>query len=372
MNAATRSKSRRRRARAKLFPFLKWARYVNPQSLRADFLAGMTGAVIVLPQGVAFALIAGLPPQYGLYTAIVTTVIAALFGSSRHMVTGPTTAISLVVLGVVGGFAAPGGPDYLPYVLTLTFLVGVFQFLLGLIRMGGLVNFISHTVVIGFTAGAAVLIAVNQFEHFFGVDVPNAESFYQSLTEFSKQIGQSNPYVILVATITLVSAVLIRFFRPRWPAMLIGIVAGSLACLLMDGPGHGVPLLGSLPGHLPPPSIPDFSIGTVQELAPGALALAMIGLIEAVSIARSIATRSHQRIDGNQEFIGQGLANIVGSFFSCYAGSGSFTRSGINFEAGAQTPLSAIFASLIVALILRFLGPLTACQQRRRLPPGSI
>ena len=354
------ARSTRRRLWITLFPFLRWLRQVNPANLRADFLAGLTGAVIVLPQGMAFALIAGLPPQYGLYTAIVTPVIAALFGSSRHLVSGPTTALSIVILGVVGNFAAPGGSDYISLVLTLTFMTGLFQLLLGLARLGGLVNFISHTVVIGFTLGAAVLIAVNQLRYVFGLPLKNGESFLKILGNLLVQLGDTNLYVLLVALLTLATTLLVRYYRPRWPSMLLGIVVGSVVCLLLDGHGHGVPLLGSLPSRLPPLSHPDFSLTTFSQLAPGALALGMLGLIEAVSIARAVATRSHQRIESNQEFIGQGLSNLVGSFFSCYAGSGSFTRTGVNYDAGARTPLAAIFASLLVALVLVFLGPLSA------------
>ncbi|HYQ92427.1 MAG TPA: SulP family inorganic anion transporter, partial [Candidatus Competibacteraceae bacterium] len=353
-------RSARRRLWVTLFPFLRWLRQVNPATLRADFLAGLTGAVIVLPQGMAFALIAGLPPQYGLYTAIVTPVIAALFGSSRHLVSGPTTALSIVILGVVGHFAAPGSSNYISLVLTLTFMTGLFQLLLGLARLGGLVNFISHTVVIGFTLGAAVLIAVNQLRYVFGLPLKHGESFLTILGNLLLQLGDTNLYVLLVALLTLATTLLIRYYRPRSPSLLLGIMVSSVVCLLLDGHSHGVPLLGSLPRRLPPLSHPDFSLTTFSQLAPGALALGMLGLIEAVSIARAVATRSHQRIDSNQEFIGQGLSNLVGSFFSCYAGSGSFTRTGANYDAGARTPLAAIFASLLVALVLAFLGPLSA------------
>lgn len=343
----------------KLFPFLRWGRSVTPDSLRKDFVAALTGAVIVLPQGVAFALIAGLPPEHGLYTAIVIPIVAALFGSSWHLVSGPTTAISVIVLSVISTFADPGSPQYLSYVLTLTFMAGLFQLLLGLARMGSLVNFISHTVVVGFTTGAAVLIAASQLEHFFDVDL-SRESFLHTLGDLAGELSNINGYALAIAMVTLLMVLLVRRYRPHWPAMLFGMVLGSIVCLYLDGEDHGVALVGPLPGHLPPLSMPDFSLNTIRQLAPGALAVAMLGLIEAVSIARAIASRSHQRIDGNQEFIGQGLANMVGSFLSCYAGSGSFTRSGINYDAGARTPLSAIFASLIVAVVLVYLAPLTA------------
>jgi SulP family sulfate permease len=350
----------RYRLSPKLFPFLVWGRQLTRRVLRDDLMAGITGAIIVLPQGVAFALIAGLPPQYGLYTAIIIPIIAGLFGSSRHLVSGPTTPISIVVFSVVAPLAIPGSPHYIPYVLTLTFLAGLFQLMMGLARLGGLVNFISHTVVIGFTSGAAVLIATSQIKHFLGLDLPSGESFLHTWLGVFSTLFDSNPYVVLIAVSTLLTCVLVGRYRPRWPRMLIGILLGSVLCWLIDGQNHGVPLLGSLPSSLPPLSMPDLSLSTVRQLALGALAAALLGLIEAVSIARAVATRSHQRIDGSQEFIGQGLSNILGSFFSCYAASGSFTRTGVNYEAGAKTPLSAIFASLIVTLVLIFFGPLTA------------
>lgn len=348
------------RAWVKLFPFLRWLRRTTPATLRADFWAGLTGAFIVLPQGMAFALIAGLPPQYGLYTAIIPPIVAALFGSSHHLVSGPTTALSIVILGVVSAFVQPGSPDYLGYVFTLTLLTGLFQLLLGLARMGALVNFISHTVVVGFTTGAAMLIAVNQLKYVFGAPTQNGAAFLTTLADLWRQLGATNPYVLLTALTTIITALLARHFRPRWPGLLLGLVSGSLLCLALDGHQHGAPLLGALPSQLPPLSWPDFSLTAFRQLAPGALALGMLGLIEAASIARSIAMRSQQRLDNNQEFIGQGLCNVIGSFFSCYAASGSFTRSGVNYDAGAKTPLASVFASLLVALLLLFLAPLGA------------
>lgn len=344
--------SSRQAALRRLLPFMAWLPGVKGKTLRADLMAGLTGAVIVLPQGVAYALIAGLPPEYGLYTAIVTAIIAGLFGSSRHLVSGPTAAISIVVFSVVSGVVPPDSPEFIPYVLTLTFLAGAIQLVLGLVRMGAMVNFISHTVVIGFTAGAAVLIATSQLRHFFGLEIPSGQAFYQTLAEFVRMLPQTNPYVVAIGLVTLGSAVLLRWLRPRWPGMLIAMGVGSVFSLLIGGAGHGVPMVGAMPAQLPPPSLPIFSLETFRQLAPGALAVAIIALIEAVSIARAVAMRSNQRIDSNQEFVGQGLSNVVGSFFSCYAGSGSFTRSGANYDAGARTPLAAVFASIMLAVIL--------------------
>jgi len=345
---------------SRIFPFLNWWPMLDREALRSDFFAGLTGAVIVLPQGVAFALIAGLPPQYGLYTAIVTPIVAGLFGSSHHLISGPTTAISIVVLATVKPFAEPGSQEFISMVLTLTFLAGAFQLALGLARMGQLVNFISHSVVIGFTAGAAILIATSQLKHYLGVSLPPGESFVHTWIDLYGQLPDLNGYTVATASVTLLAALLFRRYRPRWPGMLFAMVIGSLFCLVVGGEQHGVRLVGSLPAMLPPLSVPDFSLQTIRALGPGALAVALLGLIEAVSIARAIAARSEQRINGDQEFIGQGLSNLVGSFFSSYAGSGSFTRSGINYQAGARTPMAAIFAALMLAVVLLLVAPLTA------------
>ncbi len=343
-----------------LFPFLSWFRLITKDSLKADFLAGLTGAVIVLPQGVAFALIAGLPPEYGLYTAMVTPIVAALFGSSFHLVSGPTTAISIVVFSAISSHAVPGSPEFIAMALTLTFLAGVYQLAFGLARLGALVNFVSHTVVIGFTAGAAILIATSQMKHIFGIAIPSGESFVHTWVDLFKGIGDADIYLVVIAVATMITALLIKKISPKLPNLLVGMVVGSVLAWLFKEHTGSIKLVGEIPAHLPPFSSPAFSFETVKMLAPDAFAVALLGLIEAVSISRAIATKSNQRINPNQEFVGQGLSNMVGSFFSSYAGSGSFTRSGINYDAGARTPLSAIFAALMLMVIVLLIAPLTA------------
>ncbi len=345
---------------AVLFPFLRWFRLVSKDSLKADFLAGLTGAVIVLPQGVAFATIAGLPPEYGLYTAMVTPIIAALFGSSYHLVSGPTTAISIVVFSAISHHAEPGTSEFIYQALTLTFLAGVYQLAFGLARLGALVNFVSHTVVIGFTAGAAILIATSQMKHIMGVFIPKGESFLHTWYDIYVAAGDINFYLVVIALSTLASAMLSKRLFPRVPNLLVGMVVGSLLALFLGKYTDTIQLVGEIPANLPPLSSPVFTFQTIKMLAPEAFAVALLGLIEAVSISRAVATKSNQRIDANQEFIGQGLSNIFGSFFSSYAGSGSFTRSGLNYEAGARTPLSAIFAAALLMGIVLLVAPLTA------------
>lgn len=343
----------------KIFPFLRWWNFIGWDTTRADLLAGLTGAVIVLPQGVAFAMIAGLPPEYGIYTAIVVPLVAALFGSSLHLISGPTTAISIIIFSSLSPIAVPGSTEFIHLALTITFLAGIFQLSFGLFRIGILVNFVSHSVLVGFTAGAAILIATSQLKHILGIELPGSGSFFNTWMSLFREINTLNPYSLAVAAVTLASAALFKYFKPRWPGLLIAMIIGSILAVFLGAETHGVRLMQSLPAHLPAPSMPNLSVQTLRELAPEAFAVAMIGLIEALSIARSIAALSRQQIDGNQEFIGQGLSNIVGSFFSSYAGSGSFTRSGINYNAGAMTPLSAIFSAVFLALILLLTAPLT-------------
>ena len=348
----------------RLLPFLRWWPSVNASTSRDDAIAGLTGALIVLPQGVAFATIAGLPPQYGLYAAMMPAIVGALFGSSWHLVSGPTTAISIAVFASVSPFAPPGSPEFISMVLTLTFMAGVFQLILGLARMGVLVNFISHTVVIGFTAGAAMLIAGSQIKNFFGLPIPRGTPFFETLAVFAKQINDINPYVTAVAVITLASGILVKFLLPRFPYMIAAMLVGSFAALGLNAQ-YGVDVthiktVGALPAGLPPLSTPDFSFAALHQMLFPSLIITMLALTEAVSISRAIATKSGQHIDGNQEFVGQGLSNIVGSFFSSYASSGSFNRSGVNYAAGARTPLAAVFASLFLVVILLLVAPLAA------------
>ncbi len=347
----------------KLFPFLLWWPLVTRRSVRDDLVAGFTGALIVLPQGVAFATIAGLPPQYGLYAAMVPAIIAALFGSSLHLVSGPTTAISIAIFAALSHQADPGSPQYIQLVLTLTFLVGLFQLILGLARMGALVNFISHTVVIGFTAGAAILIAASQVKNFFGIEIPRGTPFYEIVHQLWVQFFAINPWVLSVSLVTLAAGILTRRYAKKIPYMIAAMIVGSLfaeALVLWQGAAAGIKTVGALPAHLPPLSLPDFSLPALKATLGPALVITMLALTEAVSIGRAIAVRSEQRIDGNQEFVGQGLSNIVGSFFSGYAASGSFNRSGVNYEAGAKTPLSSVFASLFLVVVLLVVAPLAA------------
>lgn len=348
---------------SRLLPFLNWWPMVNRQTLRADALAGLTGAVVVLPQGVAFATIAGLPPEYGLYAAMIPAIIAALFGSSWHLVSGPTTAISIVIYATMSGVAEPGTPDYIRLVLMMTFLTGVFQLAMGLARMGALVNFISHTVVLGFTAGAGLLIISTQLTHFLGIPMPRGISFAETLRQTLYGLDDINWYVASVGMITLLVGIFVKHRYRRLPYMIVAMIAGTLYTLALGlipqlDAHNQIETVQALSGIFPRFEAPDFSLEALRKTASIAVAVTMLGLTEAVSIARAIAVRSEQRIDGNQEFIGQGLSNLAGSFFSAYASSGSFNRSGVNYEAGARTPLASILSAIFLLLIVLLVAPL--------------
>ncbi len=345
-------------------PWRAWRPTVTRESMRHDASAALIGAVIVLPQGVAFATIAGLPPQYGLYAAMVPAVVAALWGSSRQLVTGPTTAISVLVLAVLSPLAEPGSERYIGMVLALSLLAGLMQLGMGLARLGALVNFISHTVIVGFTAGAACLIAASQLKNFLGLEVPRGAMFHETVLFAASHLGQAHLWVALVGFATLASGLLARRFFSRVPHMLVALLVGSLVAAGLNqwlGVSRtGIETVGTLVAVLPPLSMPDLSFTTLQALLFPAAAVAVIGLTEAVAVARALAVHTGQRLDSDQEFIGQGLANIAGSFFSAYPSSGSFNRSGLNQEAGARTPLAAAMSAGFLLAIALLAAPLAA------------
>ncbi len=348
----------------RLLPFLRWWPSVNQQTFKHDAIAALTGAMIVLPQAVAFATIAGLPPEYGLYAAMVPAIVGALWGSSWHLVSGPTTAISIVVFASISPLAEPGSAQFIGLVLTLTLLAGLIQLAMGLARLGALVNFISHTVIIGFTAGAAILIATSQIKNFFGLDIPRGAHFHEVFIQFGTHIMDTQPWVLTVGAVTLVSGIFAKRYLTKLPYMIVAmVVGGAVAALLNNEYGAeqtGIRTVGALVASFPPLSMPDFSLTAIKQTLFPAMIIAILALTEAVAIARSVAVKSDQRIDSNQEFVGQGLSNIAGSFFSGYASSGSFNRSGVNYASGAKTPLAAAMSAVFLLLIVLLVAPLAA------------
>ena len=339
-----------------LFPARNWLNKVNGQTIQKDAFAGFTNAAIVLPQGVAFATIAGLPPEYGLYTAIITAIIAALFGSSMIMISGPTTAISAVLFATLSDVAIPGSTRYIELALMVTIMVGIFQMAGGIAKLGGVVSFVSHSVMTAFTAAAALLIMVSQLAGALGVNVERGGNVIERILRLSEHFVEVNISAVVISVITLMSAIFFSKIFPKLPGFLLALIIGSGIAYALDASSHGVQMVGAIPNDLPSLHLPHVSFGDIGLLAPGAAAIALVGLLEAISIGRAFAVRRKEEFDANQEMAGQGFSNVIGGFFQCYAGSGSFTRSGVNFTSGAITPLSGLFASLFLGLILIFIG----------------
>lgn len=349
---------------------VKWARV----DARHDVVAGLTVAVMGVPQAMAYALIAGLPPVYGLYTAVITCVVAAVLGSSNHLVTGPTNAICMVVLSLTAHLSDRYKINVLEVVLLLTFLTGLIQIAFGLLRMGGIVRYVSNSVIVGFTAGAGILIATNQVKNVlgfgFGDNEGHVETYFEVVVETIRHLPDTNPNALILAALTAVVVVVGPKINKRIPAALIAVVlAGLLAYFLgwheagprkvdivMDIEEISLDTLKLGHFHLPE-LIAHPNLALTREIGMGALALAILGLIEAASIARAIASQSGQRLDFTREFVAQGAGNVAGSFFLSFAGSGSFTRSAVCFKGGGRTRMAAIFSALWTALMVVALAP---------------
>ncbi len=331
---------------------IRLIRTYDRANLRPDFIAGLTVAVILLPQAIAFSLIAELPPVMGLYTAIVAGIVGALWGSSNQSHTGPTNAISLLLLSVLSVNFAPGTGQYIVAAGMLALMVGAFQLILGLARLGLLVNFVSHSVVIGFAAGAGVLIALRQIPSLLGIFAEGdslAELQYQTF----RNLGEINQATAALGLLSIAIIILLHRINKRIPASLIAMIIASILVWIFSLDEVGVVTIGPLPSTLPPlAELPLLDLSMIRALAVGALAVGAISLLETSAISRSIANQTGQRLDSNQEFVGQGLANMASGLFSGFPGAASFSRSAVNFDAGARSGAAAIFSSIFVLLAM--------------------
>lgn len=331
------------------------------ENLRPDLIAGLTVAVILLPQAIAYASIAQLPPQMGLYTAVVAALVGALWGSSNQLHTGPTSTASLLMFATLLAVAEPGSPRYLAAAGVLAVLVGIFRLLLGLARLGMLVNFVSDSVIIGFTSGAAVLIWVSQLSALLRLTFPTSSSMTTTLANVIHHAGETHVPSLIMGVAVVVLIVALRRVNRKLPGPLIAMVLAAAAISVFGLSQQGFKVIGQVPAGLPPfTGLPLFDLDLIGQLAGAALAIGSIGLVEALSAARSMASQTGQRLDSNQEFVGQGLANIVSGFFSGYAGNGSFSRSALNFASGAQTPLASTFSGIFVLIGALLLAPAAA------------
>lgn len=337
-----------------LFPFLRWLPDVRFRSLRRDLLAGLTGAILAVPQSVAYALIAGLPAEYGLYACVVPVIISCLWGSSSYLIGGPTAAVAIVIFASVSALAVPGSDDFIGKVLLLTFLAGIFQWLTGLLRLGSLADFVSHSVILGFTQGAALVIVIGQLPNLLGLTMPARSTALDGLLMLFRHLVDIDVPALLVALFTLAVSLSLRWLWPRSPALLIGLVAASLLVYVWPALFAGVALIQTPEGQLPPFAVLAFDLSDMQQLVPAAVACGMLGLVTSLSIGRSLASHGEQPFDANQEARAQGLANMLGPWFAASLSSGSFTRSALNRQSGAATPLAGVVSAIVLALVALF------------------
>jgi SulP family sulfate permease len=334
-------------------------------ALQADLLAGATVGLVLLPQALAFSLLAGLPPRMGLYAAVVAAVVGALWGSSSHLNSGPTNTASIITLSVLLPIAAPGTPEFAAAAGLIAVLAGGMRLLMGLARLGMLVNFVSDSVAVGFTAGAGILILSNQIEPLLRINLPPSAGLIETLIGASGQLDVAHLPSLLLGAATIATIMLWPRVTKRVPAVLVGVAGMAVVSFLLGLEGLGVATIGELPVGLPPLAmLPLLDLELIGQLANGALALAIIGLVEAVAIARAVSGYSRQRLDSNQEFVGQGLANIAAGLFSGYPCSGSFNRSALSYQSGGKTAVSNIFAGLFVLAATFALAPFMAHMPR--------
>ena len=339
-------------------PFTQWVGELRDVAvLRADVVAGFTVAMVIIPQSMAYAQLAGLPAIYGLYAAFLPPAVAALFGSSRQLATGPVAMASLLSLAAVQTLAPPGSGDFITYSILLALMVGMLRIVLGALRLGVLVNLLSSPIVMGFTNAGALIIATSQLPQVFGVSVGRGGHHYELLWRLAEAAGRDIHWEAL-GMAALAAAILLglrRRMSGRLPHVAIAVVVTTLVSWVG---GYSGEIVGAIPRGLPSLRVPTIDLRVVPDLAMGAITITLVGMMEAMAIAKTIATKTKQRIDINQELMGQGMANLVGSWFQSYAVSGSFSRSAVNYASGARTGFASVFTSLVVVVALLWLTPL--------------
>ena len=353
---------------AKFLPFLAWIGEIRDSNiLKADLVAGLTVALVLVPQSMAYAQLAGLPPQHGLYASFLPVMIAALMGSSRQLGTGPVAVVSLLTAAAVPTILPEGASmeEYVVYASLLAFLVGIFQFVLGALKLGFVINFLSHPVVVGFTNAAAIIIGTSQLNKIFGVVKGEGDHTYEQVWgTIANATSDTNMITLTIALIAFAIMIAVKKYAPKLPGVLLAVAVTTIIAWLIDfggsveTGGYGGAIVGVIPEGLPPLVIPGFDFSVMNQMIVTAITIGLIGFMEAISIAKAMAAQTKQRLDANQELMGQGLSNVVSSFFQGYAVSGSFSRSAVNISAGAVTGFSSVVTAVIVGITLLFLTPL--------------
>lgn len=329
-----------------------WVRGYGRGDLRGDLIAGLTVAVMLVPQGMAYASLAGLPPVVGLYASTVPLLVYALFGSSKQLSVGPVAIDSLLVLAGVSALATVGSGEYVALAALLALMVGFVQLVLGLLRAGFVVNFVSSAVVSGFTSAAAIVIALSQLKGLFGIDVSSAQPTFGLLLDVGRRLPEADWITVAMGLGSVVVLLVVKRLAPRLPAPLAVVALGTILTYYFGLHEKGLGIVGEVPGGLPDFAFPALDVGAVFSLLPTALTIAFIGYVEAFVVAKSIAAREGYAVDANKEFQGLGLANTAASLFSGYPVTGGLSRSAVNHGAGARTQLSSIVTAVLVLVAL--------------------
>lgn len=343
----------------RFIPAFDWLPKYKGDYLKGDIAAGLTVGVMLIPQGMAYAMIAGLPPIYGLYASTIPLIIYALLGTSRQLAVGPVAMVSLLTAAGIGALAEGGTETYIALAIALALFVGLIQFLLGVFRLGFLVNFLSHPVISGFTSAAALIIGLSQLKHLLGVDIPRSHHVHEIIGHAIGQFGAINwvTFGLGVGGIVLIKGA--KRIHKSMPGPLLAVVFGILAVWLFGLTGQDVKIVGEVPKGLPSLNVPVFNWATLQDLAPIALAISLVSFMESIAVAKAIqAKHKNYKVLPNQELIALGLANIGGAFFQSYTVTGGFSRTAVNDQAGAKTGLASIISAALIILTLLFLTPL--------------
>lgn len=342
----------------KLIPILEWLPYYKREFFKNDLGAGLTIGIMLVPQGIAYAMIAGLPPIYGLYTAMIPQIIYAIFGTSRQLSVGPVAMDSLIVASGVAALAEIGSDHFIEFAILLAFMMGILQVLFGFFKLGFLVNFLSRPVISGFTSAAALIIALSQLKNLLGINLHSGNKIHNLLFEVYQHLNEINWTTFSIGAIAILILIFLKQVTKKIPPALLVVVFGILAVKIFNLDEVGVKIVGEIPKGLPNFKVPNFDVKVLVDLFPLALTLSFIAFLEAISVAKAVELKHNDyKVVPNQELIAIGMGNIIGSFFQTYPATGGFSRTAVNNQTGAKTPLSAVISASIVALTLLFFTP---------------
>ncbi len=354
----------------RLAPITSWAARYDRRDLRSDLAAGLTIGAMLVPQGMAYALLAGLPPEIGLYASIVPVIVYAIFGTSRQLAVGPVAIVSLLTASALEPLFEQGSAGYISAAALLALMVGAVHLVLGFGRLGFVVNFLSHSVLVGFTAAAAIIIGFSQVKHVLGISIPRSEQFYETVHEVWLALGDTHGLTFTLGAASIALLLVMKRYVRRVPSALVLVVLSILAVQLFDLESRGVKTVGDIPSSLPAFGVPDLDGGTIGSLTMTAFVITLVGFMESIAVAKVYARRHRYEVDANQELIGLGAANVASGLFGGYPVTGGFSRTAVNDTAGARTPLASIVTALLVLVTVVFLTPLFAALPQAAL--GAI